>query len=662
MSVLVGVDVGGTFTDFVVLSNGSARAHKVPSTPDDYGRAVERGLRELGLEAGYSLVHSSTVATNTLLERTGAKVALVTTRGFRDVLEIGRQTRPDLYALVVEKPEPLVPRVRRFEVAERIGPEGEVVVPLDAEALDRVMRQIEATESEAVAIVFLFSFANPVHEHQAAQRLGKLGLPVTVSHEVLPEFREVVRTSTAVADAYLAPKVGAYLRTLGERAARCGAGGMHILRSDGSILDAAAAAARPITTVLSGPAGGVVGAWTAAREAGFERIISFDMGGTSTDVSLCDGGARLSTETEVGGVPVGLSMVDVHTIGAGGGSIAWVDSGGALRVGPKSAGADPGPACYGVGDVPTVTDANLLLGRLDAGRFLGGAMTLDIERAKAALERLGGKLGGDAESAAKGILAVVNANMARALHRVSSHRGYDSVDFALVALGGAGGLHAAALAKALGMGKVIIPRLTGVLSAYGSAVAEPAVERSRTVMLRSAGPEQLLEAFEALENESLRALAEGAVDGAEPILSRFADLRYQGQSYEVRVRSERDDDAAGLRARFEAEYERLFGHVHADEPIEVVTVRVRTSLPSGLSGLGPAPLSVRGASSACLDERSVIFDEPCEAEIYDRDLLEPGMAFPGPALVVEAHATTLVPDGIWCRLDGFGHLILDLDA
>src|SRR2546426_1843170 len=503
----VGVDTGGTFTDFVFEAEGELRIFKLASTPDDPSRAIIEGLRRIAAETGSRLseievVHGTTVGTNALLQRRGARIALLTTAGFEDVIEIGRQARPELYNLNAVKPPPLVPSELRFGVAERVAASGEVLEALNDREVNALVEKLRRAGCESIAVSLLFSFAHPDHEQRIARALRNLSLPLSISHQILPEYREYERTSTVAVNAYLQPLMGRYLRRLSESAAeetkaqrpkskdQSPSFRLRVMQSSGGSISAASAAEEPVRTILSGPAGGVVGATRAALAASFENTITFDMGGTSTDVALCDrDGMRLTNEAMVASVPVAVPMMDVHTVGAGGGSIARVDEGGSLRVGPESAGADPGPACYGCSLAPTVTDAHVVLGHFPGAALLGGEFKLDEKRSRSALNQLasemskaaGRKIG--ATEAAQGVLSVVNTNMERALRRISVERGYDPRDFALLPFGGAGGLHAVDLARALRIPGVIAPASAGALSAIGVLSADVVKDQSRTVML-----------------------------------------------------------------------------------------------------------------------------------------------------------------------------------
>jgi N-methylhydantoinase A len=653
--LLIGSDTGGTFTDFVRLDATGLRTWKIASTPDDYARAVLDGLERLLAAPGsrpsaVELIHSTTVATNALLERKGARVALLTTRGFRDVLAIGRQARPALYDLHVATPPTLVPVERRLEIDERVSAEGEILRALDPADLERALDRAEANGAESIAVSLLFSFLDPAHERTIGEAARRRRLPVSLSSEVTGEIREFERTCTTVVDAYVGPGLERYLRRLAEGAGKVGVDRLRVVHSNGGSVGWSAIAGRAVHSVLSGPAAGVAGALAAAREGLGERprILSFDMGGTSTDVSLVDGEASRLGAAVVGGVPLQVPMIDVHTIGAGGGSIAWMDPGGALKVGPESAGAVPGPACYGVGDAPTVTDAHVVLGRLPADRFLGGRMTLQPDRSWAALEALGRRMGVDARQAAEAVVAVVEAGMERALRVVSVRRGHDPGEFTLVAFGGAGGLHACRLAEALAMRSVLVPREPGVLSALGAATSEVRREVARSVVREvDAGLAGLEVVFDQLRGRVERGMAEDGVSGPDLVIVRSADLRYRGQTHVLEVPYDRNP--ARLSARFHAEHRRRFGHDEPGWPVEVVTVRLAAA---GRSAL-PDPVPIREDAREAVEVGSRGREG---LSIVDREQIGPGAAWTGPALVVEAYATTLVPPGWSARVLEKGHL------
>jgi N-methylhydantoinase A len=571
---------------------------------------------------------------------------LLTTRGVEDVLEIGRQTRPELYALEPRRPEPLVPSSCRIGVRERVRADGRVECALGHREVRRAVAAVRRLRAQAVAICLLHSYRNPTHEARLLRAVRATGVHVTASHRLLREYREYERLATTTVNAYVGPLMTAHL----ERLEAAAPGGVRVMQSNGGLVGAATAAAEPVRTVLSGPAGGVAGAADHARRAGFTRVVTLDMGGTSTDVSLVDGQPASRSETVVGGLPVRAAAVDVHTVGAGGGSLARVDAGGALRVGPESAGADPGPACYGRGTLPTVTDANLVLGRLVESEFLGGEMRLDVARARAALAPLARRLGGSVESAAAGVVAVVTAAMERALRVITVERGHDPRAFTLVAFGGAGGLHAADLARALGMRRVYVPRHPGLLSAWGVLAAEPMRDFTRT--LRRVAPPQALLArgLRELADAARRALRGDGV--TRPILEPALDVRYAGQSYELTV-----PFAPGWPRAFHARHRRLFGHASSERPLEVVTLRLRARGGRQRVPHDPAP---RHAAARPRVLRPVVFDGRLRrTPVHRRDDLPVGAALRGPAVICEYSATTIVPPGWRLGVDRLGGLVLE---
>jgi N-methylhydantoinase A len=650
----IAIDTGGTFTDCVYRDRGRIEVVKLPSTPDDPARAILEAVARIVKRVGAREVevrHGTTVATNALLERKGARVAFATTEGFEDTLAIGRQARPSLYDWNVHRPAPLAEFC--FGVAERVGADGGVLRAPSAEALKELRRRVKSSGAESVAVSLLFSFTHPAHERAVAAALASLRLPISVSHEILPEFREYERAATVTLNAYLAPRMQGYLRGL-ERSLAARGAELKIMQSSGGILSAQSSAREPVRTILSGPAGGVIGALTVARTAGIERVLSFDMGGTSTDVALLDATCELATsvEGEVAGVPVRVPMLDIHTAGAGGGSMAWIDAAGALQVGPQSAGADPGPACYGRGEGATVTDADLVLGRLHPEHFLGGAMGLDAERARDGVERVrrAGRGFGSVEAAAEGIVRVANVRMESALRRVSVERGYDPRDFALLAFGGAGPLHACALASALRIRTVVIPAAPGALSALGILDADLRREFSRTVML---APEsrKIAGVFRELEAEARKVFR---AEGQRPVLTRSADLRYQGQGFELRVDWGRD-----AAVQFNRLHAQAYGYADPERPAEIVTLRVqavvRTRRPRVMAAAG-ARLD---GSAARIAEHRVFEDGSWRrAAVYERSRLQTGARIAGPAVLVELSATTYVPSRWSATVDGFGNLML----
>ncbi len=651
--VRLGVDVGGTFTDLVALVDGELVTAKVPSTPIDQSQGVMAAVEGSEVDAAnvVAFAHGMTVATNALLERRGARTALVTTAGFRDVLEIARQNRPSLYDLTQDRPSALVPRELRFCVRERMGPHGELE-PLDETGVGEIIAQLREAEVEAVAVCFLFAFAHPEHERAAgsALREGLPGVHVSLSSDVLPEFREYERFSTTTANAYLAPRLGAYLHRLTEEVRRASMPSPMVMQSSGGVVEMAAAAEHPAACVLSGPAGGVVGAAYAAAASGYADVLTFDMGGTSTDVApIRDGDAQTTTESVVAGVPLKLPMVDVHTVSAGGGSIAWADPGGALRVGPKSAGADPGPAAYGRGgEDPTVTDANLHLGYLEDGARLGGAVTLRAERAVPALERVGAALGLAVTETALGIVRVADAEMVRALRFISVQRGLDPREFALMAFGGAGGMHACALAEELDMTTVLVPRAGGVLSALGLAISD--LRRDDVAPYRAV----LADVDAATLDEAFAVLESRAGAGLEgPAFRRRADLRYRQQSFELIVDA---DDLDGLGERFHATHEQRYGYRVDDEAIELVSLRLVTSVE-----VDKPPLRETEAAEATPlpARRRAHFDGAwTDVDVHARTAMGAGSRLSGPAIVEFPDATCVVRPDWQGVVDEAGTLVL----
>ncbi len=672
--ILVGVDVGGTFTDFVVLQDGRFRVHKRATTPQDQSRAIVAGLEELAISRA-EIVHGTTVATNALLERRGASTALLTTQGFADVLVIGRQNRPALYRLHQARPPELVADPWRLEVPERVGADGSVLLPLDEDAVRALARQLaqDPEGPESLAVVLLFSFLNPAHE----QRVGAIlreHLPdrfISLSSEILPEYREYERTATTVINAYVQPLVARYLARLTGALPHSR---VRVMQSNGGVIGVDQAGHQAARLVLSGPAGGVVGAFALAQQATGQdtpHVITLDMGGTSTDVALCPGAVERTAESEIAGLPLRLPIIDIHTVGAGGGSLAYVDSGGSLRVGPQSAGAVPGPACYGRGGTqPTVTDANLVLGRLAPDQFLGGRghISLDPGAARAVLASLGQALGGlSPEEAALGVVRVANATMERALRRVSVERGHDPREFILVPFGGAGPLHACELADALQVRRILVPPHPGVLSALGLLMADVAHEISHAVLASASTLTG--------EPRPLQALADRLVAGVRAVLAREGipeprleaalDMRYRGQSYELTVPVALPLTGPGLAtavADFHPTHARRYGYAMPQEPVEIVALRVRGIGPGARPRFRPEPLgSPTPPAEALLATRPVWFHPagPTETRGYRREALQPGNRFPGPAVVFQFDTTILVAPGWNAHVDAWRNLWLE---
>ena len=674
----IGVDVGGTFTDFTLLdeTSGAVRFFKVESTPSDPSEAIENGLAQMlatfGLEAarvGY-LGHGTTVATNIVIERRGARTGLLTTRGFRDVLELGRQARPSIYDYRLAKPPPLVPREHRMEVHERIGPDGDVLAPLDPASLEAAVAALRDAGIESVAICFLHSYRRPEHERSARAAVERLmpGAFVSVSSEILPEFREFERMSTTVVNAFVGPRMGRYLERFRDRVRNLGIPvAPYTVHSNGGLMSPDTARACPVRSCVSGPAAGVVGAVEIGRVAGFPNLITFDVGGTSTDVSLIHDHAPLYTSNRVvAGYPVKTPMLDIQVIGAGGGSIAAIDDAGALKVGPRSAGADPGPVAYGKGGTePTITDANLCLGRLDPGSLLGGRMRVDMEAARAAVRaRIAEPLGIALEAAALGIIQIANSNMSRAIRSVSVERGYDLGEFALCAFGGAGPLHAAEVAVECGIPAVLAPREPGTLCARGILLSDISSDYVRSHFADASRESWLgmLGLFEEMTREADAWLVREGVPPARRRFRRIIDARYVGQNFEVKVDGDGlgPDDLGAVAERFHDAHAREYGYALRDRALELVTCR--------LQAIGEVPKApqarVEGGPSLAAAEigrRRMYVDAKhgwMDSVVYQRERLPVGIEFAGPAVVNEMSSTTLIFPGQVARIDTWGNLIV----
>ena len=679
----IAIDTGGTFTDCVWTERGHLRMLKVFSTPHDPSQAIVEAIQQIARHENFTLLHGTTVGTNTLLERKGARTALVTTAGFEDAIEIGRQARPTLYDFFFDRIEPLVPGDLRFGLNERTAADGEILTAPTKNELNSLASRLAQADPQSIAISFLFSFANPANEQAAASALKSLNVPLSISHKILPEFREFERTSTVVINAYLQPVMQRYLENLESRTRasntnpvipnRRQSGGeepaspsqqntprIFVMQSSGGITALSTAAREPVRTVLSGPAGGVVGALVSARASGFDNIIAFDMGGTSTDVSLVEGQIQTANNAHIAGLPISVPMLDIHTVGAGGGSLARFDAAGVLRVGPESAAADPGPICYGRGLKPTVTDANLILGRLRPTRFLGGNFTLDLARTRAVtaewLKKNNSTL--TLEKFAAGVIRVINATMEKAIRVVSIERGRDPRHFSLVAFGGAGGLHACALAEALSIPRVIVPAFPGALSALGILASDVVKDYSGTVLWSVSGDiplAKLNREFAALEKNAAKDFADESWPG-RPTFHRSVDLRYRGQGYELNLPSTRN-----LLKDFEHEHRRRYGYAHSGRPIELVTLRLRAILKSTKIHVGAHPF-IRPRpkpGSNVPTEASVLFDgKKLATEIYSRDELMPNRKYSGPAIVTEYSATTVIPPRMRFLIDRARSLII----
>jgi N-methylhydantoinase A/oxoprolinase/acetone carboxylase beta subunit len=650
--IRLGIDTGGTFTDLLRLDERGIKVHKVRSTPDDPSQAIFSGIAELiTQDESAEIIHGSTVATNALLERKGARVALVTTKGFEDVLKIGRQTRAQLYNFMVEARRPLVSEGLTFGVAERMNADGSTLEPLRESEIKLLIDTLRTRTIDSVAICLLHSYANPIHEERLTSALEDAGFIVSTSHKILPEYREFERWSTTVVNAYVTPLMARYLTSLEDGLNR---NSLSIMQSNGGSISAARAKMAAVQTILSGPAAGVVGANAIGNASGYSRLITFDMGGTSTDVSLINEKIGTTMESTAGDFPVRLPALDIHTVGAGGGSIAYIDSGGSLRVGPRSAGADPGPACYGKGTELTVTDANLLLGRLDPEYFLGGRMSLDLDRPREVAKQLAKQLGLSVIALAEGIVRIANTNMENAIRVVSVQRGHDPRDFALLAFGGAGGLHACAIADLLDIKTVLIPEHSGVLSALGMLLADVSKDYSLTILKPTAQitEDELHLQFKPLIDRAISDIQSEGFTKNDIVIERALDMRYKGQAYEITV-----PFTSGYEVEFNRQHQQLYGYSDPLRGTEIVHLRVKSigrthkpTLPSAAANPRelPTPSSVRATRFA---------RKPVPTPIYHRELLVAGMQGQGPALIVSGQSTTIIPPHFDLAIDGVGTLI-----
>lgn len=656
-TVVVGVDTGGTFTDFIFRDGMGWSINKVLSTPEDPSKALLNGFSHFIGNKAKQIIHGSTVATNAILERKGVKTALITNKGFEDVIEIGRQNRSSIYDLEYRKTPHIIPKHLRFGIKARILCTGEVYEGLDKVEAKKVVRLIREAGAESVAVCFLFSYLKPGHENEIRELFQGLHIPVSLSHEILSEFREFERISTTVINAYVSPKMKRCLTNLtaelGERDS------LRIMQSNGGSISAEAAVKESVRTIFSGPAGGVVGAYEMGKLAGFKHLITFDMGGTSTDVSLIDEKPSLILESRISDYPVKVPMIDIHTVGAGGGSIAHIDLGGSLKVGPESAGAEPGPICYGRGNQITVTDANLYLGRLISDYFLGGLMRLQHKRLNHFFIHLAKQLRATPLELAEGILFVANTSMERAIRVISVERGYDPREFTLFAFGGAGGMHAAFLAKILNIPRVVIPQNPGIFSAIGMVQADVVKDYSFTIMLDALQTDHAYfeSHFSQLENRALNELTMEGVHPGEIDLERYLDMRYTGQSYEIMVPFDQN-----FIEGFHNLHKKTYGYRNSDMAIEVVNIRLIAK------GLLEKPVfkkmgagSERVPDNAVLEEKDIIFEgKPHKSMIIKRENLLSGNHIPGPAMVVEYSSTVIVPPFADAFIDDYGNLIMEI--
>lgn len=656
--LLLGVDTGGTFTDFVLQTDNGLQTYKLPSTPDDPSRAILQGLDHFfgpSLPEDLEIIHGSTVATNAFLERKGAKTLLVTTNGFEDILFIGRQNRSRLYDFNIERPVAIITRDQVVGVRERMLADGSVLKALGKTVCKRLRTLCREKGIESIAVCLLHSYANDIHEKKIGSGLARTTIPVTLSAEILPEFREYERMTTTLVNAYLGPIIDSYINRLKHKLQDTP---LHIQQSNGGILPAEDIEKRAVYTVLSGPAGGVHGAHQLGLEMGLERLITFDMGGTSTDVSLCDSKPTLTRDYEIDGYPIRIEMLDIHTVGAGGGSIAHIDTGGLLKVGPQSAGARPGPICYGVGGRElTVTDANLYLGRLLPEKFMGGTMQLQEKEVAAAMNQLAKTLGLKPAAAAQGIIRIVNASMAKAIRRVSLEKGYDPKEFSLFAFGGASGLHCCELAMELGINRIVIPARAGILSAQGMVFAEPTIDYLQSLFLRDN------ELDTSILSERMESLFARGIADAQSLnrnstrdrirVSGFLNLRYRGQSYELSIPYRKN-----FKELFHRAHEQNFGYRLEDVPLELVSIQCVVKIKRDMQPL-PRLAKKTGKKVEPAGEQVVHFDRsPSLAPVYDRAGMSPGACLSGPALIVDNYTTILLPAGFSLEVDEFLNIVL----
>ncbi len=655
--MIIGVDTGGTFTDFVYKEGEEWGVYKVLSTPRNPAEAVLEGLKYLARDRQKQIIHGSTVATNAILERNGARTALITNRGFEDVIEIGRQNRTRLYDLSYRKEPHIVPSELRFGLEGRVLQTGEERTPLGTGKAGDLVEALKGFDVESVAICFLFSYLNPSHELDVREILSRAGFQVSLSHEILAEFREFERTSTTVINAYVSPKMERYIGYLMHELGQGDT--LAIMQSNGGSISAETAMKESVRTILSGPAGGAVGAHEIGRMAGYSKLITFDMGGTSTDVSMIDGDLSLTMESSISGYPVKVPMIDIHTVGAGGGSIARIDEGGALKVGPESAGADPGPICYGKGNNITVTDANLYLGRMVPDHFLGGRMALKKERLMSHFDEMADRMGLTPVELAEGVLDVANTAMERAIRVISVERGYDPREFTLFSFGGAGSMHAAFLAGFLNIPRVLVPQNPGILSAIGMIMADVIKDYSLTIMqnLTNVTFDLLAGQFEAIEERGKNDLLAEGIPDQGIVLERYLDMRYEGQSYEIIVPFDENYVEA-----FHGLHEKTYGYRNEAKSIEIVNIRLRArGVPEKPGFRRTEEMQEDIPVEAFLGEKPVVFDhKTVPTKIMSRAELRSGNRIEGPAIVVEYTSTIVIPPFASGLVDVFGNMLLEI--
>jgi N-methylhydantoinase A/oxoprolinase/acetone carboxylase beta subunit len=658
--VRIGIDTGGTFTDFVIYADGRIDINKIPSTPGNPSLSILEGIKEfLSQDLSLRVIHGTTVAMNSLLERKGGRIALITTEGFEDILFIGRQTRRDLYSLRGEQRVPLLPRHLCFGLEERTSASGKVEKKVSLFRLRETLEKIKKLKPEAVAVSLINSYANSANEKIISRELKKEKLLVSVSSDILPEYREYERTATTAVNAYLMPVISRYLTRLEKKMQKAE---LRIMQSNEGYIPPAKAKREPIRTAFSGPAGGVVGAFHLGKAAGFRNIITFDMGGTSSDVSLIDGEIRRTSESVIGDFPIRIPIIDIHSVGAGGGSIAYVDRGGSLRVGPQSAGADPGPACYGRGDLPTVTDANLVLGRLVPEFFLGGKMEIFPKRSHEALENLARKISKPLIDTAAGIIEIANANMEKAIRVISIERGFDPRNFALFSFGGAGGMHAVDIASHLKMPRVIVPKNAGVLSSLGLLMADSIKDFSKSILktAEKTNKEELESHFKKLREKSLKSMQADGFKEDEVTVLHFLDLRYQGQSYEITIPySNKKTSDLSFISDFHKAHSKLYSYHHEQRAVEIVNIRVKAVGKTKKIKLKRFPFKDKKPERASMKKQLIHYHRKTwQASVFNRALLATGNEINGPAIIADSESTTLLPPSYTLEVDGFLNLII----
>ncbi len=655
---IVGVDTGGTFTDFIYKHENKWGVYKILSSPHNPAQSLLEGLKHTLKTSEFKIIHGSTVATNAILERKGAYTALITNKGFEDVIEIGRQNRMQLYNLHYKRQPQLVSKELRFGLDCRINSKGEIIKDIDETELEQIKRVLEKIKPESIAVCLLFSYLNPKHELFIEQSLAQLNLPISLSHRILSEFREYERASTTIINAYVSPKMKRYIKNIIDD---IGDNELRIMQSNGGSISAEVAMQEPVRTILSGPAGGAVGAYEIGKMAGYTKLITFDMGGTSSDVALIDNKLPLAFESKIADFPVKVPMIDIHTVGAGGGSIAYLDAGGSLRVGPESAGADPGPICYGKGDRITVTDANLYLKRLVPEYFLGGNMRLDEEKLKMHFENMAKEVGLDEIELAEGILDVANASMEKAIRVISVERGFDPREFVLFSFGGAGGMHAAFLAKLLHIPKVFVPQNPGILSAIGMLMADIIKDYSLTVMLKNESTDfkQIKSLFKPLDEKGTADLEKEGISKSNIVLEHYLDMRYLGQSYEIMVPYDED-----YTNRFHALHKQNYGYSDKNKKIEIVNIRLRAKgMPEKPEFAVMEYDKTTPDADAILGTKQVVFDsKEHKTTIVAREKLKHGNVVESPAIVVEYSSTIVLPPGSTGVVDKFGNIIIDVEG